>query len=186
MKLLIFFSLIFSSFLHAEMIELKTQADFEEHLQSKGIGDSDDKGIKRISQDNSHSTKKSTPRKTPPKCCRQKPKGMLVHFDFNSAAIRDYTTLNEFAKALQNKLNNKIILISGHTDSVGSDEFNLNLSLQRAQAVKDFLVQVHHINPSQLRTKGFGKRRLLYPNERNELEAKMNRRVELETIGIKP
>jgi OOP family OmpA-OmpF porin len=182
MKLLIFFGLIFSSFLHAEMIELKTQADFEEHLQSKGISDSDDKGIKRISPDNSHSTKKSTPRKIPPKCCQQKPKGMLIYFDFNSAAIRDYTTLNEFAKALQNKLNNKIILITGHTDSVGSDEFNLNLSLQRAQAVKDFLVQVYSIESSRLQIKGFGKRKLIYPNERNEKEAQMNRRVELENI----
>jgi len=178
MKLLIFFGLIFSSFLHAEMIELKTQADFEEHLQSKGMGDSGNKGIKRISPDK--------PAQKPSSQKKYKSKGMLIHFDFNSAAIRDYTTLNEFAKALQNKLNNKIILISGHTDSVGSDEFNLNLSLQRAQAVKDFLVQVHHINPSQLQVKGFGKRRLLYLNKRNELEAKMNRRVELETIGIKP
>lgn len=177
MKLLIFFSFIFSSFLHAEMIELKTQADFEEHLQSKGMSDSADKGIKRISPDK--------PAYKPPSQKKYKPKGMLVHFDFNSAAIRDYTTLNEFAKALQNKLSNNIILITGHTDSVGSDEFNLNLSLQRAQAVKDFLVQVHHINPSQLQIKGFGKRKLLYPNERNESEARMNRRVELQTIGIK-
>jgi flagellar motor protein MotB len=35
-------------------------------------------------------------------------------------------------------------------------------------------------NPSQLQIKGFGKRKLLYPNERNEKEAQMNRRVELE------
>jgi outer membrane protein OmpA-like peptidoglycan-associated protein len=172
-----FFAFTFSSFLHAEMIELKTQADFEEHLQSKGMSDSADKGIKRISPDKP--AYKSPPQK------KYKPKGMLVHFDFNSAAIRDYTMLNEFAKALQNKLSNNIILITGHTDSVGSDEFNLNLSLQRAQAVKDFLVQVHHINPSQLQIKGFGKRKLLYPNEHNESEARMNRRVELQTIGIK-
>lgn len=177
MKLFIFFSFIFSSFLHAEMIELKTQADFEEHLQSKGIGNSDDKGIKRISPDK--------PAQKPSSQKKYKSKGMLIHFDFNSAAIRDYTTLNEFAKALQNKLSNNIILISGHTDSVGSDEFNLKLSFQRAQAVKNFLVQVHHINSSQLQTQGFGKRKLLYPNERNKKEAQMNRRVELETIGIK-
>lgn len=181
MKLLIFFSLIFSNLLYAEMIELKTQADFEEHLQSKGMRGSDDKGIKRISPDQSvpPSTKKSRPK------TQQKPKGMLIHFNFNSAAIRDYTTLNEFAKALQNKLSNNVILISGHTDSVGSDEFNLSLSLQRAQAVKDFLVQVHSIDVSQLQVKGFGKRKLLYPNERNEKEAQMNRRVELQTIRIK-
>lgn len=177
MKFFVFFILFFPVLLHAEMIELKTQADFEEHLQSKGIGDSHDKGIKKISPDK--------PAHKPSSQKKYKSKGMLIHFDFNSAAIRDYTTLNEFAKALQNKLSNKIILISGHTDSVGSDEFNLNLSLQRAQAVKDFLVQVHHINPSQLQVKGFGKRKLLYPNERNEKEAQMNRRVELQNIGIK-
>ncbi len=177
MKLFIFFSFIFSSFLHAEMIELKTQADFEEHLQSKGMSDSADKGIKRISPDK--------PAYKPLSKKKYKPKGMLIHFDFNSAAIRDYKILNEFAKALQNKLSNNIILISGHTDNMGSDEFNLKLSFQRAQAVKNFLVQVHHINPSQLQTQGFGKRKLLYPNERNKKEAQMNRRVELETIGIK-
>jgi flagellar motor protein MotB len=40
------------------------------------------------------------------------------------------------------------------------------------------------LNPSQLQVKGFGKRRLLYPNERNESEAQMNHRVELQNIGI--
>ena len=65
---------------------------------------------------------------------------------------------------------------SGHTDAVGSDERNLLLSQQRAQAVRDYLVE-RGIAPHRLIAKGYGE---AYPVASNATEAdrELNRRSE--------
>jgi len=49
------------------------------------------------------------------------------------------------------------VMIQGHTDAVGSDFYNEELSQRRALAVKRYLVATHGIDPSRLRTMGVGK-----------------------------
>lgn len=102
-------------------------------------------------------------------------------FDFNSAK------LNENAKQKLQKLisflsqNNTIkILIKAHTDQIGSDAFNLDLSEQRAQSVKKFLVQ-NGISSKQILTKGFGESQLKTA-EMDEKSRQKNRRVEFEIV----
>lgn len=51
--------------------------------------------------------------------------------------------------------------IEGYTDSFGSPDYNIDLSQRRADAVKDFLINVMRINPAQIQTRGFGATRFL-------------------------
>ena len=51
--------------------------------------------------------------------------------------------------------------IEGYTDSFGSPDYNIDLSQRRADAVKDFLINVMRINPAQIQTRGFGASRFL-------------------------
>lgn len=66
--------------------------------------------------------------------------------------------------------------IGGHTDNVGSDEYNLDLSERRAQAVQQYLV-AKGVNAEQLRAKGFGESKPIADNL-TEDGRKANRRVE--------
>ena len=77
--------------------------------------------------------------------------------------------------------------VEGYTDSLGSPEYNLDLSQRRADSVKDYLVTVMGINPAQVETKGYGASRFLVtprpvtvnsPEEQAEIERQRpNRRV---------
>ena len=84
--------------------------------------------------------------------------------------------LDNFARALLRD-GNAVILVEGHTDSVGAKEFNQDLSDRRAQAVVDYLGESHGIPQYQLSMQGFGETRPIEPNTTDEGRA-MNRRVE--------
>lgn len=115
-----------------------------------------------------------------PTLVRDRPKvAALIHFDPNSARIRSdaYKLLNEYVKALKSPtLADAVLVIAGHTDAIGSDDRNLKLSQERAQAVRDYLVE-HGIAPDRLIAKGYGK---AYPVASNATEAdrELNRRSE--------
>jgi len=68
--------------------------------------------------------------------------------------------------------------IQGHTDSIGSAAYNLNLSQRRADAVKAYLIS-QGVNASTLTAKGYGKTKPISSNETAEGRAQ-NRRVEFE------
>jgi len=68
------------------------------------------------------------------------------------------------------------IVIIGHTDSQGDDKYNQNLSLQRAQAVKDWLVK-NNIDPTRIKVTGKGESEPIATNDTAEGRLK-NRRVE--------
>lgn len=69
------------------------------------------------------------------------------------------------------------VLVEGHTDSIGSDEYNLELSRKRAASVKEKLVN-DGIDPARINTVGYGKK---YPVASNDSAANraLNRRVEV-------
>ena len=51
--------------------------------------------------------------------------------------------------------------IEGYTDSFGAADYNIDLSQRRADAVKDYLINVMRISPGQIQTRGFGATRFL-------------------------
>ncbi len=71
--------------------------------------------------------------------------------------------------------------VEGHTDSVGSEEYNQMLSEQRAASVRDFLVQ-QGLSPASVSSRGFGKTQPVASNDTADGRAK-NRRVELVVTG---
>jgi outer membrane protein OmpA-like peptidoglycan-associated protein len=66
--------------------------------------------------------------------------------------------------------------IAGHTDNTGSEGDNLSLSRERAQAVKDFLVEFYGIDPDRLVARGYGESQPVASNATEEGRAR-NRRV---------
>ncbi|MHB8652658.1 MAG: OmpA family protein [Terriglobia bacterium] len=102
-----------------------------------------------------------------------------IYFDFNSAIVRPESgpSLKEIAEAIKNNPAWKL-RIEGHTDNVGGDAYNLNLSNRRAAAAKQALETQYHIDPGRVTSQGFGASRPKAPNTTPEGRA-LNRRVEV-------
>jgi outer membrane protein OmpA-like peptidoglycan-associated protein len=102
-----------------------------------------------------------------------------IYFDFGSAALRPESepVLKEIADALAGNAAWKL-RIEGHTDNVGGDAPNLDLSRRRADSVRDALVSRYKITTARLTTDGFGASRPKESNTTPEGRAR-NRRVEL-------
>jgi outer membrane protein OmpA-like peptidoglycan-associated protein len=73
------------------------------------------------------------------------------------------------------------LAVEGHTDSIGSDEYNVTLSQKRASAVRDYLVS-QGLNDGTITAQGFGKANPVATNDTNEGRA-LNRRVEMVVSG---
>lgn len=107
-----------------------------------------------------------------------------IYFDFGSATIKPESepVLKEIADAMA-KNPSWTLRIEGHTDNIGSDPSNLDLSKRRAEAVKQALATRYHADAARLTTAGFGATRPKEPNATAEGRAR-NRRVELVRSGI--
>jgi outer membrane protein OmpA-like peptidoglycan-associated protein len=102
-----------------------------------------------------------------------------IYFDFSSAKIRPESepVLQDIANVLSKNAAWKLS-VEGHTDNVGGDAYNLDLSKKRAAAVKDALTTRYHVAGDRLTTSGFGATRPKATNDTLEGRAR-NRRVEL-------
>ncbi|THV57206.1 OmpA family protein [Flagellimonas alvinocaridis] len=105
-----------------------------------------------------------------------------VYFDTNKSDIKgtSATTLDKLAGIFKEYPKSNI-LVEGHTDSAGSDAYNMTLSQQRAQSVTNYLVS-KGISSGRFTTKWYGETQ---PIESNDTKAGMaaNRRVELAIIA---
>ncbi|MFN6944724.1 MAG: OmpA family protein [Cytophagaceae bacterium] len=90
-----------------------------------------------------------------------------------------YSSLNELAKVLVNNPKYKLHL-EGHTDSVGDDDDNMELSKNRSASVKRYLVQ-KGVNANRITTDGFGETKPKATNDTDE-GRRLNRRVEMNII----
>lgn len=100
-------------------------------------------------------------------------------FDFDSTRLKPgaYGELDRVADVL-NKYPRTTIEIGGHTDTRGSEEYNRELSLKRAEAVKTALIQ-NGISPERMRAVGYGETRPISSNHA------VNRRVEIIIVPIR-
>jgi outer membrane protein OmpA-like peptidoglycan-associated protein len=101
-----------------------------------------------------------------------------VNFDFDKATLRpeDIAIIDRDVASLD-KWGNVNIEVAGHTDSRGSDAYNMNLSRQRAEAVRDYLIS-KGIAADRLSAKGYGESQPIAGNATDE-DRFQNRRVEL-------
>ncbi len=102
-----------------------------------------------------------------------------IHFSFNSDEIREESepTLREIADILRRHADWKL-RVGGHTDAIGGDAANLDLSKRRAAAVRNALIGRFGIKAERLLTDGYGRSRPMDTNDTEEGRAR-NRRVEL-------
>lgn len=103
-----------------------------------------------------------------------------INFEFGKSTImpQSYSYLDRLAVTLIRT--NARIMVKGHTDNVGSEEFNLTLSKERAMAVVDYLVK-KGVSRAKLSYDYYGMSRPLVPNDTEEGRS-MNRRVEFEIL----
>jgi outer membrane protein OmpA-like peptidoglycan-associated protein len=109
---------------------------------------------------------------------------LQVQFSFNSAELLPLgrTQLDELGFALRNEMfSQDSFRILGHTDRVGDEQYNLRLSLERATAVRNYLMVNHGIAPTRLLTAGMGYSELADPV--NPASA-INRRVEIARVPM--
>jgi len=105
-----------------------------------------------------------------------------IQFKYNDYTLIDtsFPELNRVVDILKfHKTWN--VVVSGHTDDIGSDAFNLDLSLQRAGSVAEYLI-THEIDPARIKTQGFGKQTPLQKGS-DDVTRAINRRVELRFIN---
>lgn len=108
-------------------------------------------------------------------------KNRIIEFESGSAVLTatGMQILNEMANAL-NRVQNKNVKIIGHTDNQGQADKNMQLSLQRAETVKQYLIS-KNIDKNRLSTQGLGASKAVADNATAE-GRKKNRRIEFEVL----
>lgn len=106
-----------------------------------------------------------------------------VTFDTDSAIVKSglYSEIDRIANILI-KYPDTVIQVEGHTDSTGTESYNMELSTRRAEAVKNLLVQ-RGVNPARIRTIAFGESAPIASNE-DEYGRAQNRRVEIKVAPV--
>lgn len=116
--------------------------------------------------------------------------GEGINVTFNSALLFQINLydLSDSAKANLDKMASIFndypetnILVEGHTDDTGTEEFNEQLSEKRAETVASYL-EAKGVNPSRFTVKWYGETQPKYPNN-SDANRKLNRRVELGIIA---
>ncbi|MCB9730179.1 MAG: OmpA family protein [Deltaproteobacteria bacterium] len=108
----------------------------------------------------------------------------MVHFDTAKATIkkRSHKLLAEVATMLQGNPQITLVRVEGHTDDRGNDDYNMQLSRDRAAAVKTFLVE-QGVDATRLVTEGYGETAPVASNRSSSGRAK-NRRVEFVILEV--
>jgi outer membrane protein OmpA-like peptidoglycan-associated protein len=108
-----------------------------------------------------------------------------IQFDYNSAEIRktSLSSVQELGKALSNpSLKGSTFVVAGHTDAIGGETYNQDLSERRADTIKRYLTDKYGINGTDLVTVGYGKTK---PKDPNALLDPINRRVQVVNLDTK-
>ena len=107
-----------------------------------------------------------------------------VLFDFDKSVVKpDGKAKLDDLSAKVRGINLEVVIAIGHTDSIGSDEYNQKLSVRRAESVKAYLAS-KGIEANRIYTEGKGEKQPVADNRTREGRAK-NRRVEIEVIGTR-
>lgn len=110
-----------------------------------------------------------------------------IEFDVGDSELKTemFADLNKVVNFLYDNIDFKL-RISGHTDSVGDPETNLQLSKLRAQNIRDYIVIFAGIIEERVESEGYGDTQPIVTNEVTEEDRKLNRRVEFEIYREAP
>lgn len=114
---------------------------------------------------------------------------MHLEFKFNSEELTPQTVkyLDALGTALQDPvLSGYIYRVEGHTDNVGTDAYNLDLSRRRALSVVDYMVKTFGLERDQFDVQGFGKKKPVAPNDTEEGRQQNRRVVIVNTLQNNP
>ncbi len=105
-------------------------------------------------------------------------------FDFDKSVVKPEgkAKLDDLVGKM-GAINLEVIIAVGHTDSVGSDAYNQNLSVRRSEAIKAYLTS-KGVEKNRVYTEGKGEKQPVADNKTSEGRAK-NRRVEIEVVGTR-
>jgi outer membrane protein OmpA-like peptidoglycan-associated protein len=108
-----------------------------------------------------------------------------IYFDFNKATFKQdsYNELSKLERMLQQNTSMNVE-IGGHTDIVGTKNYNKFLSQKRAEAVKDFLTK-KGIDSRRITAVGYGSSKPLASNDDEDEGRELNRRVEFKVLSGK-
>ena len=106
---------------------------------------------------------------------------LIIYFDFDLAIIenKEITKLNSLIEMIYSE---SMVMIVGHTDHFGTNDYNTELSINRAKAVKDWLLQNTQVKSTQIDLKFKGESELLNKGI-NPQERALNRRVVVKVIN---
>jgi outer membrane protein OmpA-like peptidoglycan-associated protein len=108
-----------------------------------------------------------------------------IQFEYNSARISQASlpAVQELGKALSTpELKGSTFVVAGHTDAIGGDAFNQDLSERRADTIKRYLTEKYGITGADLVTVGYGKSKLKDPTAP---ASAVNRRVQVVNLNSK-
>jgi len=115
-----------------------------------------------------------------------KPKiDLEIRFDYNSAEISKTSlpAVQELGKALSNPdLKGSTFVVAGHTDAIGTEEYNQGLSERRADSIKRYLTEKYGVASADLVTVGYGKSK---PKDPSAPTDAINRRVQVVNMDSK-
>jgi outer membrane protein OmpA-like peptidoglycan-associated protein len=113
------------------------------------------------------------------------PTDLLFDYDSPDLRIEALVSLRKLALLIQRNPGAHFV-IEGHTDSFGSDEYNIELSRKRAESVKAWLTESMGLKADSIQTVGYGKSRLLAPADGTVEQQQVNRRVEIAIHAPEP
>jgi OmpA-OmpF porin, OOP family len=126
-----------------------------------------------------------------PPCTKEIIEGYTINlvndeFEFDKYFLKPdmKVALDDLARRVKASPGDEMLTIVGHTDAVGTEEYNLGLGQRRAESSKDYLVEVGGLDPSRIRVETQGESNPVATNETDEGRAQ-NRRIEVkaETFG---
>jgi outer membrane protein OmpA-like peptidoglycan-associated protein len=111
----------------------------------------------------------------------------MINFRFNSADLTEKSTafvsgLGQIFSAQHSDWQG--LVVEGHSDSKGNNEYNKKLSQRRAESVRNVLIQ-NGIPDADIKAIGYGEERLLINPEQTEVDFARNRRVEIKVQGMR-
>lgn len=90
--------------------------------------------------------------------------------------------MDSFMQAMEYAQQGKVVFIEGHTDDLGSDDYNVKLSMKRAEKIRQLLIS-GGVSDELISVIGFGESQPIVPNTNNENRA-INRRIEFKIFNV--